>query len=216
MELTDQNRTTFAATGLLNLERQLPKSRTEPAKQYLMGELERLGIREGGKWHTKKFDGVSPFQVANVIAQKLRHHPSLDQVIPPEMVTSIGQLAGAKVKAAQTNAQILITPPQKEKWEVPALGWHVDVAIPAKDIVPGIQVFVLLGDIAKQGGGTMVIPGSHKNRDLIPNPNTVMEMCGNAGDIYLMDMRIRHAPSINATKHARIMLTARYLIANIL
>ncbi len=36
-------------------------------------------------------------------------------------------------------------------------------------------------------------------------------MTGTAGDVYLMDMRILHAPSVNATTRARLVVTGRYL-----
>lgn len=39
----------------------------------------------------------------------------------------------------------------------------------------------------------------------------VVEMCGVAGDVYLMDMRTVHAAAPNASKIPRMMLTSRYL-----
>lgn len=40
---------------------------------------------------------------------------------------------------------------------------------------------------------------------------SVVEMSGKAGDVYLMDMRVLHSPSINATKNIRMMATNRYV-----
>jgi ectoine hydroxylase-related dioxygenase (phytanoyl-CoA dioxygenase family) len=34
-------------------------------------------------------------------------------------------------------------------------------------------------------------------------------MCGRAGDVFLMDMRVLHTPSVNATKQPRMMATTR-------
>lgn len=39
----------------------------------------------------------------------------------------------------------------------------------------------------------------------------VVEMSGRAGDVYLMDMRLLHTPSINATRQMRLMATTRCL-----
>ncbi|MFW7379781.1 MAG: hypothetical protein ACOH5I_13295 [Oligoflexus sp.] len=39
----------------------------------------------------------------------------------------------------------------------------------------------------------------------------VLEMVGSAGDVYLMDMRVLHAPALNTLKKARLMATNRYL-----
>jgi hypothetical protein len=37
-------------------------------------------------------------------------------------------------------------------------------------------------------------------------------MCGGAGDVILMDQRLLHTPSVNATDHVRMMATARYFL----
>lgn len=211
MKVSDHDRATFATTGLLNLKRCIPKSKTEPAREVINQELARMRLRENGKWHLKKFEGVSPFRAANKIAQGLTHQPQFEQVIPPDLVTYLTDLAGFKPSTSHAHPQILVTPPQKEEWSIPTLGWHVDVARPSTDIIPGIQIFVLLDDIAPRGGATMAIAGSHLDPDALPTPERVVEMSGKAGDVYLMDMRVRHAPSINATKQARMMLTSRFL-----
>jgi len=41
---------------------------------------------------------------------------------------------------------------------------------------------------------------------------TITEMSGKAGDVYLMDMRILHTPSINDSKNFRMMATCRFLL----
>lgn len=38
----------------------------------------------------------------------------------------------------------------------------------------------------------------------------IVEMSGRAGDVYLMDMRILHSPSINTKKKMRMMITSRF------
>lgn len=39
----------------------------------------------------------------------------------------------------------------------------------------------------------------------------LVEMCGRAGDVYLMDMRVLHTPSANAAARPRLMATTRFL-----
>ncbi|WP_218110262.1 phytanoyl-CoA dioxygenase family protein [Oligoflexus tunisiensis] len=187
----------------------IPRNRTLPVKERILEELTRLRLRENGKWQTKKLESVSLFQVATKIGQLLRHHPAFDEVIPGDLIRALNVLGGCELSAGQAHPQILVTPPQKAAWSIPEVGWHVDVA--TRDVIPGIQVFVLLDDVAPHGGGTVAIQGSHRARDLAPTAERVLEMSGKAGDVYLMDMRVVHAPSINATKNARMMLTARYL-----
>jgi hypothetical protein len=170
-------------------------------------------MRENGKWHTRKFDGVPPFQVAARLAQAISHQPSFDDVIPKELVASLGELAGHTLRPGSARPQILVTPPQKEPWRIPENGWHVDLSASSSGRLPGIQVFVLLDDVAPHGGGTLALRGSHLSRGVTPDPERLVEMAGKAGDVYLMDMRTLHAPSINATRKARIMLTSRFVDA---
>lgn len=42
-------------------------------------------------------------------------------------------------------------------------------------------------------------------------PVSVIEMRGAAGDVYVMDLRVLHAPSVNATAKLRMMATNRFL-----
>jgi hypothetical protein len=39
----------------------------------------------------------------------------------------------------------------------------------------------------------------------------IVELSGRAGDVYLMDLRVLHSPSINASRNIRMMATNRYL-----
>lgn len=209
MKFDENQKALFYETGLLCLRGLIPKSKTLPAKDGILDELSRLRLRENGRWQTKKFESVPLFQVTTKIGQSLRHQPVFDEVIPKELIRALNLLAGCDLHAGQAHPQILVTPPQKETWSIPQNGWHVDVA--TRDVIPGIQIFVLLDNVSPHGGATLAIQGSHRARDLAPTAERVLEMSGTAGDVYVMDMRVVHAPSINATKNARMMLTARYL-----
>jgi hypothetical protein len=237
MKLTDQDRARFADGGLLHVKGLIPRSKTNSARERILAELARLGISTGGKWHSSR------------MPQRLRHQPDLDDLIPMDLLSGLNELAGCELVPALPHPQLLLTPPQKMAWSVPHLGWHLDVRAPSRDEIPGIQVFVLIDDVAPRGGGTVAISGSHKlhsarggvavsaHRALQTDPVyaalfspgnvdrarflepvlvrgvavQVVEMCGKAGDVYLMDMRILHAPSTNATRRTRMMLTNRYV-----
>jgi Phytanoyl-CoA dioxygenase (PhyH) len=47
------------------------------------------------------------------------------------------------------------------QWAVPSSGWHVDSYGPEHDL-PGVTVFVFLAEVARRGGGTAVLAGSHR------------------------------------------------------
>jgi hypothetical protein len=209
MRFDENQKALFQERGLLCLQGLVPKSKTLPLKNSILEEFSRLRLRENGKWQTKKIDSASLFQVLAKIAKILEQKRAFDGIIPAELIPALNVLAGCGLNAGQAHPQLLVTPPQKETWSIPKLGWHVDVA--TRDVIPGVQVFVLLDHVAPQGGGTLAIRGSHRVRELEPTPDRVLEMSGNAGDVYLMDMRVVHAPAVNATKNARMMLTARFL-----
>jgi hypothetical protein len=46
-------------------------------------------------------------------------------------------------------------------WTVPSSGWHVDSYGPDHEL-PGVTVFAFLTPVAARGGGTAVLPGSHR------------------------------------------------------
>ena len=88
--------------------------------------------------------------------------PGLDDVFPADLLLGLEDLAGRELWPARPHPQVLLTPPQKADWSLPHLGWHLDVASPNRDEIPGIQVFVLIDDVAPRGGGTVAIAGSHR------------------------------------------------------
>nr|PZN69585.1 MAG: hypothetical protein DIU62_02200 [Pseudomonadota bacterium] len=91
------------------------------------------------------------------------------------------------------------------------------------DHVPGVQAFFLVDDVAPHGGATLALAGSHKLRQggqrslshlrealksdvsledtLRAFDLKVLEMSGQAGDVYLMDMRmLPRRPSTTRTR----------------
>ncbi|MCA9516168.1 MAG: phytanoyl-CoA dioxygenase family protein [Myxococcales bacterium] len=156
----------------------------------------------------------------------------LDRVLlTPELTARVGELAGRAPLGGQ-GAQVLASPPRQGAWTLDGLGWHVDLAAdPQQQRVPGIQAFFLVDDVAPRGGATLALAGSHRAtpgdlraalraRDaglearLAALGVRVVEMCGRAGDTYLMDMRVLHAPAVNATPNLRLMATCRCLFAD--
>lgn len=139
------------------------------------------------------------------------------------------QLAGAPL-AAQ-DVQLLISLPHKLNWTIEGLNWHRDISKSRTRGIPGVQAFVLLDNVTVKGGATLALAGSHRLESqshattgiserigdkadhsfkLGDIELSIIEMAGRAGDVYLMDMRLLHTPSINSTKNVRMMATARY------
>ncbi|MEL6691971.1 MAG: phytanoyl-CoA dioxygenase family protein, partial [Pseudomonadota bacterium] len=146
--------------------------------------------------------------------------------------------------------QILFSLPVSAGWSVPHDVWHVDVPRLGTPDLPGLQVFTFLETVAPQGGGTLIVAGSHRlannsgvtrskdlkhklgrelyfrtlfNSERAPISDLsettgevdgvdleIIELTGEVGDVYLMDLRTLHTPAPNASDTARIMLTCRF------
>jgi hypothetical protein len=210
MVIDDAQRVQLADDGIVRLKRVVPQ-RAAVAREAVLAALARLGYRTGGKWHTRQLDGMPPFQVAARLSQTLPPGLPIADLIPAELVAELSTIAQGRLRPAHPTMQLLVTPPQKQEGGIPTLGWHVDAKEARPGQIPGLQVFVLLDDLLPGGGATMAIKGSHRVKGLRPEPERVAEMTGHAGDVYVMDMRVQHAPSINATTRARLMATARFI-----
>lgn len=59
--------------------------------------------------------------------------------------------------------QPLVTFPRRGQWDVPHKHWHLDVVADAPiSELPGVQIFGYLNSVESQGGGTVVVTGSHR------------------------------------------------------
>lgn len=130
--------------------------------------------------------------------------------------------------------QFLLSPPNQGAWTLKELNWHVDVKSETLDHLPGVQAFFLIDDVPPHGGATLALSGSHKlsqasvgarsrlrealmSNDILEGTLRdfglkVIEMSGQAGDVYLMDMRTLHTPAINDSNRIRMMATCRCLL----
>ncbi|EYC49707.1 hypothetical protein AZ34_00590 [Hylemonella gracilis str. Niagara R] len=197
----------------------------EPLRRHVLDELKRLRIWASGRKLSRTLDDIPHFQQIGRLAQMV-HKPRdfQNRLIAPELVAAMCALAGTELVSAQ-DAQWLLSLPHQADWSLSGLNWHVDVdgGAQAKRL-PGVQAFVLLDDVAPRGGATLAIAGSHRDpgvrtwlqqggdagQQLRARGLELLEMSGQGGDVYLMDMRLVHTPSINAAKVPRMMATARY------
>lgn len=150
IELSDSDRDTFRDRGLHSIRRFVAGAKVVRAKDAIIRELTRLGARSNNKWNAAKFP------------KQLRHLPEFDELIPNKLETALSTLGGIRVVQAEKHPQLLLTPPQQVNWTVPAIGWHLDVASPSHDELPGIQVFVFIDEVGPRGGGTVAVAGSHR------------------------------------------------------
>jgi hypothetical protein len=221
---------TFRDAGLVRLGQAMPRKHVEPLRTHVVKELARLRIWSSGKTLSPSFRQAPPFQQITKLSGMIRHDDLLARLIDEHTLATIASLAGARL--VPTQGQFLVSLPRQGDWTLDRLNWHTDIAAAGHRQVPGIQAFVLLDDVQPRGGATLAITGSHRLADqrepyrrirevlrgsgdrdaeLQRMHLSMVEMAGRAGDVYLMDMRLLHTPSINATGKLRIMATARCL-----
>jgi ectoine hydroxylase-related dioxygenase (phytanoyl-CoA dioxygenase family) len=150
----------------------------------------------------------------------------------------------------------LVTFPDPDRvWAIPATGWHVDSHQFSVGELPGVVAFTFLDDVRPRGGGTLVMPGSHRVtwrlcqraggfmrtgemkailaseaawfaelwREAVTDSDRlrrylddgavvdgthvrVTELCGQPGDVVLMNQRVLHVAAPNVRSTPRVML----------
>jgi hypothetical protein len=231
--MTPEQQIFFNENGYLCLRGALARNQVEPVKDHVFSELKRLKVWSAGKSLSASIKGTPAFQQVTKLAGMIKVPERHAGIVTPVLRAAIDAFAGAKLDKGN-DVQLLISLPDQGKWTLHGLNWHVDVSSPRPDRLPGVQVFALIDDVAPHGGATLALARSHllgrdeKSRGrirevlkskgdvdalLLAEGLPILEMSGRAGDVYLMDMRLLHTPSINATKHVRVMATARFLTA---
>lgn len=197
------------------------------------------GTAGGGKGMPAALQGLPVFQQIGKLSSLVKAPGLHEALMTPELMDCIARLGGPKRRPGD-GTQLLLSPPHQGAWTLQGLNWHVDIAAGPEGPPPGIQAFFLIDDVAPQGGATLALAGSHRApsrrsgaagsspssssplrealRSATDLPQRLhalgidlVEMCGRAGDVFLMDMRVLHTPSVNASKHVRMMATCRCL-----
>lgn len=222
----------FKTHGYLHIEGFHPKTRVAPIRQKLRDELKRLAGAKGGLSAVQR---LPLFQQIGKLSALVNVPGLHEALVTPALLDLVAKLGGRASSDAPGNqgTQLLLSPPQQGDWTLQGLNWHVDITARPQDPLPGVQAFFLIDDVAPHGGATLVLAGSHRIdtrrpasasvpalRELLKDPVdlerrlqaldvAIVEMSGRAGDVFLMDMRLLHTPSVNATKNPRMMATSR-------
>jgi len=69
---------------------------------------------------------------------------------------------GRTLAPMASHPQLLFTLPNATTWTVPATIWHLDMPRLPAGGVPGVQLFTFLEPVLPEGGGTLVVAGSHR------------------------------------------------------
>ncbi|WP_262694725.1 phytanoyl-CoA dioxygenase family protein [Kordiimonas aquimaris] len=163
--LTEQQRAEFDLHGILKVKSLLSEQAVSRARHAILSRFEALGLSRRGEWRLEGRSrakwpdkGYSAKAVGNKIeeVENLLGEPGVEPIV------------GSTLEHANLDhqmfkrPQILVTLPNKGEWFIPKDGWHVDIARIGSGRRPGVQVFILLSEIKPQGGGTLVVSGSHR------------------------------------------------------
>lgn len=217
----------FAAQGCLRLEGFHPRTRLAALKRALDLELKRV---HAGRGVSASLRALPVFQQIGRLSALVKLPGLHETLATPELRQRVAHLGGRMPSGVQ-DTQLLLSPVKQGTWTLQGLNWHVDVGADADGPIPGIQAFFLIDDVAPHGGATLALAGSHRlgadampalrrvlrtstdlERDLAGLGIRLVEMSGRAGDVFLMDLRTLHTPSVNTTAQVRMMATTRYFM----
>lgn len=220
----------FASSGYVALRGFHSKTRLAGMRRQILDEVARISANLGA-W--KSLRNLPAFQQVTRLSALVKVRDSHQTLATPELVRLVAHLAGMPPSVTQ-GTQLLLSPPNQGAWSLEDLNWHVDLTVKRQEHLPGVQAFFLLDDVAPHGGATLALAGSHLHRpspagaatdlrevirastdlkcDLRRLDIEIVEMSGRAGDVFLMDMRVLHTPSVNSSKQVRMMATCRFLL----
>jgi hypothetical protein len=223
--------TAFNEQGLLRLDGVHPKARMKAVKERVLRELSRLKLIDSSNGGARSLRALPPFQQIAKLASAVKVDAH-DLLCTADVHAAIFALTG-RIALSEQGSQLLLSLGNQGRWSLNGLNWHVDIASNPDDEIPGVQAFYLLDDVMPHGGATIALARSHRlpseasrrlrgslkqsnaiQETVLSFDTEIVEMSGKAGDVYLMDMRVLHTPSINATKNIRMMATTRFGLRN--
>lgn len=145
----------FAERGFVRVEGAFSRADAQVMTDLLWGVFE-------GKFGILRSDPSTwsrPFRKAPL--NEIGHTPVFWNIFSDRLITAIEDLLGEGAWTVPDDlGDFLITFPNASSWELPhddPTGWHSD-----EGIWPGLMGFIFLNDVERQGGGTLVVQGSHR------------------------------------------------------
>jgi hypothetical protein len=154
--LTQNEREQFERLGLLRLPAAIPRAETATMRDRFWEFLStKHGIARDrpDTWAVER-----PRHL-----QALKRSGAFNPMATGDVRHALDDLLGAaEWNPPKTWGLPLVTfPAPLPNWNVPSSGWHVDSYGPDHEL-PGITVFAFLAPVAARGGGTLVLPESHR------------------------------------------------------
>src|SRR5215469_14905190 len=224
-------RSRFEATGVVRLQGAFA--------------AEQAAAMRGAVWrHAGRQAGLRPGDPASWAGspvlnwQGLKGNPAFRPLVDNQLVSdALDVIFGARGwQRPRSCAQILFSLPEPGPWVLPD-DWHMDCGYErATWPVRSVKLFAFFGEVGPRGGGTMLLPGTHRlvdrYREGLPTPTgagtenwrsfmrhhpwlareidgvavQVVELTGSPSDVVVTHLHISHARSPNTGTVPRLML----------
>lgn len=257
--LSSEQRAAFDREGVLRLPQFVSPPALEAARAVVLKPLSELGLWRDGAWRVDALPRPK-WPAKGLKAPKAignRHAELAALFEEPAARALVDELLEGRDhdRTIYRRPNVLITLPNADAWFVPNQ-WHADGMRLKSGESPGVQLFVMLDDVAPGGGGTMAVAGSHRLlndgrnlktaqirdelvrepffRDLYADERApgraelldrrgrvgdvevaLVEMTGAAGDVWVIDLRVLHSAAPNAAATPRLMVTNRFVRADV-
>jgi hypothetical protein len=148
----------FAETGMVRLDAAFPTAAAERMAEAVWSYAERkAGIRrhDPASWPDGplglSWKGLKSNRAFNVLIDNDPVRTALD-----------GVFGAGQWLPPRPGAQVLLTLPRPGDWVLPGT-WHMDCGFERPSWpVHGVKLFAFFGEVGPKGGGTMVLPGTHR------------------------------------------------------
>jgi Phytanoyl-CoA dioxygenase (PhyH) len=155
---TAQQRAQFDELGFVRLHNVFTDDDAQRMRGVVWRELERrFGVLEGDR-DTWKIETPSAMKASK------KHH-AFDPIGGAPLIDAVDALLGPGEWVMPSHwGQVMVTfPCEGPPWSVPGRLWHIDFAYTNEPIpLFALKVFVFFGDVEPQGGGTLIVSGSHR------------------------------------------------------
>jgi ectoine hydroxylase-related dioxygenase (phytanoyl-CoA dioxygenase family) len=249
--LTQLQVSEFEQQGLIRLPQTVPAAAALAMRDRLWAFLSAThGRRQDDPGTWKALDGRTRFKTL----MRTGAFDQLSEHLAEPVTCLLGP--GAWNPPAHWGHPLVTFPEPGREWAIPAAGWHVDAHQWSAGEMPGLIAFTFLDEVLPRGGGTLVMPGSHRVtwrlcqraggfmrtgemksvlageytwfahlwREPITDSDQlrrylddgavvdgthvrVAELCGQPGDVVLMNQRVLHVTAPNALTTPRMMLS---------
>lgn len=162
--MTPEERSEFETHGILRL-----RELVDPSD--VRGIADRAWELAEKREKVQRNDSTTWKRVPPAIMKQAKEEDGLfEPLLGPKVARVIDLLLGDGAWAQpRYSGQLLMTPPDSKEWKLPHGVWHLDSpAPPSFESMPGVQLFLLLEDIDAQSGATLVVSGSHRLVERLP------------------------------------------------